>query len=387
MHHLSLISDQQDPAPFYLYDEQVILANIDRFRSVPYSPTRIHFATMANDNPVLLSALRDHGIGVFVNSKKHLILCLDIGFTPQQILFAATGVSASMMQLLITHGIQTNVDSPEQLRLYGRLNPGGSVGVRLNIEEKSKNNVFNGNESRIGVLASELPDLLDIANQYQLRLNGVHVYLGTDVTDLTDLMQGIDKTIEMSRMFPDLEFVDFGGGFPIRAETFDFDAYKTAVADRMHALSRSRGRDIQLIIEPGRAMFGNAARFYIMVTDIKERPDRYILFVNASASLIPRAMFYEDYNPVRTLKPCEPFDKPVDVTGNTTYSRDFLARGITLDKVAIGDWIALEDAGSYCYSMITRFLGQDMPAEYLRRIDGQHELIRAPDTDDHKGLV
>jgi diaminopimelate decarboxylase len=66
----------------------------------------------------------------------------------------------------------------------------------------------------------------------------------------------------------------------------------------------------------------------------------------------------------------------VDVTGNTTYSRDIIAKKITLTQVKIGDWLELHDAGSYCYSMITRFLGQEMPAEYLIRTDGRIETIR-----------
>ena len=89
-------------------------------------------------------------------------------------------------------------------------------------------------------------------------------------------------------------------------------------------------------------------------------------------------MFYEDYNPVSPaiVLGAPTFDKPVDVVGATTYSRDFMSRGVALPRVSVGDWLHFDHAGSYCHSMITRFLGQDLPPEYLARADGTVDLIR-----------
>lgn len=146
----------------------------------------------------------------------------------------------------------------------------------------------------------------------------------------------------------------------------------------MTQLSERRGHSVTLVLEPGRAMFGDTASFYAQVTDVKERPDRWIVCTNASASLIPRAMFYEDFTPVAPAFPngASPFDKPVDVVAATTYSRDFMARGVTLPKLRVGDWLRFDHAGSTCYAMITRFLGQELPPEYLVDPDGKVQLIR-----------
>ncbi|WP_372425020.1 diaminopimelate decarboxylase family protein [Salinarimonas chemoclinalis] len=362
--------------PFYLYDRTRIEENIRRFRSISYPHTKIHFASMANDNPVLLGMLRDNGFGLFVNSLKHLALADAAGI--DDVIFASTGVPEHVMRRLVQRGVWVNLDSVDQVALFGRLSPGGRAGLRLNIDEKSKNNVFIGAESRIGVMESEIDAAFDAARAAGVTLTGPHVYLGTDVTDIADLVAGVDRTIALSDAFAELAFVDLGGGFPLEAERFDFAAYDAALNERMTCLAERRGRAVQLVLEPGRAMFGDAARFYVQVTDVKERPDRWIVCTNASASLIPRAMFYEDYNPVAPAFPDgeAPFDKPVDIVGATTYSRDFMARGVTLPRVRIGDWLRFDHAGSYCYSMITRFLGQDMPPEYLRAPDGTPVLIR-----------
>lgn len=374
IHTLCLEAD----GPFYVYDRDAVARNIARFQSIGYPHKRIHFASMANDNPVLLELLRNAGFGLFVNSLKHLSLAQRAGFAPSDVIFASTGVPETVLRRLVDRGVSVNLDSVAQVELFGRLNPGGRAGLRLNIDEKSKNNVFIGAESRIGVLESEIPAAFRAAAAHGVTLTGPHVYLGTDVTDIADLIAGIDRTIALSDRFEALEFIDLGGGFPLEADRFDFETYNAALSERMTRLSERRGRPIQLVLEPGRAMFGDAAHFLVQVTDVKERPDRWIVCTNASASLIPRAMFYEDYNPVAPVRDAdgEPFDKPVDIVGATTYSRDFMARKIRLPRVSVGDWLRFDHAGSYCYSMITRFLGQDLPPEYLVHADGRVERIR-----------
>lgn len=371
---LSLCTQSQ--RPFYLYDRSKIEANIRCFRSLSYPDTKIHFASMANDNPVLLGLLRESGFGLFVNSLKHLALAEATGI--DNVIFASTGVPENVMRHLTQLRVWINLDSVAQVALFGRLSPGGRAGLRLNIDEKSKNNVFIGPESRIGVMESEISSAFDAAAKTDVTLTGPHVYLGTDVTDIEDLITGVDRTIALSEAFPSLDFVDLGGGFPLEPDRFDFKAYDAALTERMTHLSERRGHSVTLVLEPGRAMFGDTASFYAQVTDVKERPDRWIVCTNASASLIPRAMFYEDFNPVVPAFPngASPFDKPVDVVGATTYSRDFMARGVTLPKLRVGDWLRFDHAGSYCYSMITRFLGQDLPPEYLVDPDGKVQLIR-----------
>lgn len=378
MEHLTTSREHLGDSAFYVYEEKLIEHNIKRFKSLPYTNASVHFASMANDNPVLLSMLKEEAFGLFVNSRKHLELGLSLGFKPEQIVFASTGISAPTMRLLGRLGVRVNIDSRGQLEMYGQQHRGSSLGIRLNIDEKSKNNVFIGAESRIGMLESELPEVFAIARKYNLKLIGTHVYLGTDVTSLEDLLAGVDKTLELSDHFEDLEFVDLGGGFPIQEERFDFEQYKHAISERLEKYSRKRGRSIHMVLEPGRAVFGNTAFFCAQVTDVKERPDRYLVCLNASATLIPRAMFYEDYNPVSVLRSSATgeFDKPVDIVGSTTYSRDFIGRKVQLQRVNPGDWLKLHCAGSYCYAMITRFLGQAMPPEFLIRSNGAIELIR-----------
>ena len=172
---LSLCTQSQ--RPFYLYDRSKIEANVRRFRSFSYPDTKIHFASMANDNPVLLGLLRESGFGLFVNSLKHLALAEATGI--DNVIFASAGVPENVMRRLTQLRVWINLDSVAQVALFGRLSPGGRAGLRLNIDEKSKNNVFIGPESRIGVMESEISSAFDAAAKTDVTLTGPHVYLGT----------------------------------------------------------------------------------------------------------------------------------------------------------------------------------------------------------------
>ena len=372
--------------PCYIYDEELINTNIKQFEKIKYSHKAIHFASMANNNPKLLRILKDAGWGIFVNSMKHLSLAMQSGFNVSNIIYTTTGISQTDMEFLAQKNISINLDSLEQTKLYGSLNPGGSIGIRLNIDEKSRDNIFIGSESRIGILETEFSDLLQIASKCSLKIVGTHVYLGTNVISFDEMIAGTMKTLELSNHFPDLEYIDLGGGFPINGEDeqyFDYDKYGELLTELFNNYSKKRGRNIKLILEPGRAIFGNTAIFCSRVLDVKERPDRFLISCDASASILPRSMFYNDtFHDIEVLgKQDEPkLSKPASVVGSTTYSRDYLGKDLQLPKIEVGDILVFKNAGSYCYAMITQFLGQAMPSEILIDSLGKTELIRERET-------
>ncbi|MCP2259329.1 diaminopimelate decarboxylase [Streptoalloteichus tenebrarius] len=368
--------------PCYVYDETLLRRNIARFTELTYPHRSVHFASMANNNPDLLRLVRDAGLGVFVNSVRHLRLALACGFTPDEIIYTSTGVRREDLELVAHLGVTINLDSVSQLRLFGEVAPGSSCGVRLNIDENSLGNVFIGAESRIGVLQHEFDDIRAVADKYRLTITGTHVYLGTNIVSLDTMMAGVQRTLDLSDAFPDLTYVDLGGGFPVTddgAEDFDYAEYDRRISDLFARYSARRGRDIRMVLEPGRALFGDTAVFCTSVLDVKERPDRFLACVDASATLMPRSLFYGDFHRVDLLaaegRPDS--DRPTDVVGSTTYSRDFLARGTQLPRLAVDDVLVFANAGSYSFSMITQFLGQDAPCEVLVGGDGDLRLIRA----------
>jgi len=377
-------------SPLYVYDASKIRQNVRKFKEIPYENIDIYFASMCNNNPHILSLMRDMGVKVFVNSPKHLLIAYRCGFLPHDIVFTSSNLSDSDFDYVIRDNVILNVDSLGQLGKYGIRNPSSRVGLRINpinllISDKTKN-VFVGPGCRLGILETEIDEAFRIASRYELSLNGIHVYLGTNLMDLDFFKRGAEEVLRIARRFPELGYVDFGGGFGVRShfqETgFDMVGYGLMISEKMRGFSETMGRDVKLILEPGRAAIANAGYFLTTVIDVKDRPEKIYIGTDASVDMFPRPLFYEDaFHEIAVYgknaqKPC---NKLADVCGNTTYSRDFIGRDRFLPEVAEGDVLIVHNAGGYCYSAITDFLGRLRPAEVL--IDrGRAILINEKET-------
>ncbi|WP_041710845.1 diaminopimelate decarboxylase family protein [Clostridium pasteurianum] len=376
--------------PFYLYDELKIEQIVNKFKMITYKSTSIHFATMSNNTPKILQILKKLGVKLFVNSPKHLIIGLDAGFSTEEIVFTSTNLSENDMKYAIASNVKLNVDSLGQLDMYGRLNPGGSVGLRINLDKlshfpESHVGVYIGPKSRIGIFESELDKAFSIAQKYNLKLRGVHVYLGTNIQEHQIFLEGAEEVFRIAKRFPDLRYIDLGGGFPVKVrpeETeFNFKAFGEAISKRMEKFCDEFGREIELIFEPGRYMLSDAAVFVTTVTDIKNRADRTYIGVDSSIDIFPRPLYYdvytEAYHPVFVSGKNEVLtDKYIDICGSTTYSRDYLARDRYLPKIEIGDILVFEKAGAYCCSAFSEFLGRPHPLELLINSENNVKIVR-----------
>jgi diaminopimelate decarboxylase len=255
--------------------------------------------------------------------------------------------------------------------LYGSLNPGGKIGIRLNVAEFFLGEISESVNNRIGICEDEFDEVYEIAEKYGLTVNGLHVYLGSDIINYDYMKESVVKTIEVSKKIKDLEYIDFGGGFPVQGmhgKYFDYQGYDKFITAQLNDLSAFFDRSIELIIEPGRSLFGESAAFYTSIIDIKERHDQILICCDSSASMFPRSLFYGEYHEVEALNTDEEktYDKPMSVVGHTTYSRDYLVKNEENFRVQQeGNRLKFLHAGSYCYSMLTNFLGQEVPTEWL----------------------
>lgn len=359
---------------FYLYESEGIRLNCRRFQSIPYENKAIHFASMANANPQFLNIIKEEGISIFVNSPIHLKVALDAGFSNEDIVLTASALSVETMQLIHDRGIQVNLDSPNQFKLWQKLFPNSPVGIRCNIGDKVKpysNHAgsFIGSESRLGFTLDEIDQIRDKA-----KINGLHLYVGTDIFDIDYFINCYNQLVEISKSFPNLEYLNFGGGFGISEDgnkQFDFETYGTRVSELMLEASSRHKKNLKLILEPGRIIGGEAGFFVCKVNDIKERPNLLLVGVNASTVQFSRPLLYPDIanHPVTVIRNGVVLNTNETVTttiyGCSTYSRDLFSKKIKLPKIEIGDMLVFGIAGSYCASSYTTFLGFPKPAEYF----------------------
>ena len=360
--------------PYYVYDSQIIRNHCAIFTHIDYPNKSIHFATMANINPDFLRIIKNENINVFVNSILHLNSVMAVGFEGKDIIFTSSGLTKKTMRAIHNCGAQINLDSPKQLQQWQELFPENFAGIRCNIGDavapySNHAGAFIGKKSRLGFSLDEIDTLED-----KHKINGLHMYVGTDITDIDYFINCYTALIDIALKFPNLEYLNFGGGFGVSESgenEFDIETYNQRVTALMKKTSKEYGRDLHLILEPGRIIGGAAGVFVCGVTDIKEREGQILVGVNASTAQFPRPLMYPEtaVHPAMVVRNGVQLysEKTYDTTvyGSSTYSRDIFAKEVQLPKIEVGDIIVLGNSGSYSASSYCEFLGFKKPQEYF----------------------
>jgi len=359
---------------FYVYDKEKIRSKCQIFRQISYPNTSIHFATMANIHPEFLSVVREEGLKVFVNSLIHLDAVHQAGFRGHEIIFTSSALTEKTMRQMERFDVQVNLDSPGQLEQWKSLFPEKKVGLRCNIGDQVKpysNHAgsFIGKDSRLGFSVAEIDAIQD-----KSFIKGLHLYVGTDIFDIAYFKACYKELIKMASDFSDLEYLNFGGGFGVAengVNHFDISAYDAEVTSLMRDFSDQTGKNIRMVLEPGRIIGGDAGYFVCCVTDIKNRPDRKLVGVNASTVQFPRPLMYPDTakHPIAVVRNSEQLltaeSFPTTVYGCSTYSRDIFSHYTDLPVLQVGDILVIGNAGSYSASSYMQFLGFPKSDEYF----------------------
>jgi diaminopimelate decarboxylase len=365
---------QQQPGPFYLYDTARLRRTCRALCSLPVEPLRVYFATMANAQPRFLDVVRQEGLGVFVNTMGHLERALAAGFLPGDIIYTASGMSEALMRQVQATGAEVNLDSSGQVARWRGIFPGEPFGIRCNIGDRiqareTRAGFFVGPQSRLGLDGSELDELAGSTD-----IHGLHLYAGTDILDLSYFESCYRALLELVPAFPALRYLDLGGGFGVPGPgqaPFDFEGYGALVGRVMDQAQQLAGRRLELVLEPGRVVGAEAGAFVCRVTDTKRRGEHQLVGVDASSAQFPRPLLYPDsaLHP-HALIPADGREAgqavPSKVYGCSTYSRDFLVWDGSLPTAQPGDLVVLGQAGAYCASLHTQFLGFPAAPEVYR---------------------
>jgi len=360
-------------SPLYVYDQATLEATIQRItRAVPYPRTQFHFASVTNGNLALLQIFRQHGWGLHANTPGDVVLGLQAGFAPEQIVYSGSNLSRDEMQQMLDWRVGTlNLDSLSQLETLCAVYQFDStprLGFRLNLPEITGDN-------RIGVSADELLKAGPLAARVGLKVSGIHFYRGTGTNVTTAFTDSIARVIEVGRSLPDWAYLDFGGGFgyPYRAGQvgFSWEEFGAELSRQLLQFDRS----INLIIEPGRAAVAQCGTLLARVVSVKWQGAKQIVGLDTSVANIAVLSVHGGTRRIRALNDTRTELYGTDLCGNTTYSRDYLGRNCQLPELNIGDIVAIQDVGAYGYAMASHFLHRPRPAEVLIE-NGTHRLIR-----------
>ena len=338
----------------------------------------IAYSVKANSNLGVLATLAKLGCGADVVSSGELRRALKAGIPAEKIVFSGVGKTKSEIQLALQSGIwQFNVESLEELEALSsvaetmdvtapvalRVNPDVVAGAHPNISTGKAGDKF-------GVPWSEAPHLYErIRELPNVKSVGIDVHIGSQIGELPPMGVAFRKTIDLALHLKnkghEISQIDFGGGLGIPYESGDTPATPAQYASLIKELVGTL--DIDVIIEPGRVIVGNAGILVSQVLYTKEAPDRTFLIVDAGMNDLLRPSLYGAHHDMIPL--IEPESNgPVrlyDIVGPICESTDKFAANRELPTVNSGEFLAIMSAGAYGSVLSSQYNSRPLVPEVL----------------------
>ncbi len=367
--------------PFYCYSTATMTRHYQVLAdSLEGTEARICYAVKANSNQAVIRTMVELGAGADVISGGELRRALAAGAAPDSIVFAGPGKTKDELTQGLEAGIyQFNVESEPELRLLsavatalGKIAP---VSIRVNpdVDAGTHEKITTGRkQNKFGIPIDRAMEIFDLgAGLPGLNLLGIALHIGSQITDLAPFESAFDRALqlidELRAAGHDVRRCNLGGGLgiPYGGETPPSPAEYGRMVKRLTA-----NRQLDLVLEPGRVLVGNAGILVARVIHEKHEGRRFIIIDAAMNDLIRPAMYdsWHDIVPVTEAGPGVAVSE-ADVVGPICESGDTLAKARPMPPLARNDLIAVRSAGAYGAVMASTYNSRALVPEVLVRGD------------------
>jgi diaminopimelate decarboxylase len=383
---------EAEGTPLYIYSAAVIL---DRYRAIDEAfasyPHALHYALKANSTLAIARLLRGAGSGADANSGGEIDVALRAGFIPPQIVFTGVGKTRAELAQAIDLGVKTiNAESQGELERISAIatdrHAVARVAVRVNpdIDARSHPHISTGlKTNKFGVALADARETCRRAAKLPgLEIVGLHIHVGSQITDLEPLRRAATALVVLARELRDdgitIDHLDLGGGLGISYDGSPIPSFQDYAAALLPVV---RDSGLSLVLEPGRSIVGPAGVLVGRVVDIKQSAGKLFIVLDAGMTELIRPMLYNAYHRIEPVNPRSGPDVACDVVGPLCESSDTLGRDRRFAAPHLDDLIAVLDVGAYGAVMASNYNRRTMPAEVLVE-RGQYSVIRRRQTID-----
>ncbi|HET8596916.1 MAG TPA: diaminopimelate decarboxylase [Castellaniella sp.] len=375
--------------PLYVYSRAALHEAWQRYAdAIEGRDALICYGVKANSNLAVLHEFQRLGAGFDIVSGGELARVLAAGASAERIVFSGVGKQNWEIRRALSAGIKCfNVESAAELERLADI--AQEMGVRAPVSLRVNPDVDAGThpyistglkENKFGVDILKAPALYRQASQHPaLEVVGVDCHIGSQITEISPYLDALDKLLGLVETLAGdgivLRHLDLGGGLGIRY-TDETPPHPADLLNPVFAALAERGLDhLQVILEPGRSLVGNAGVLLTRVEYLKPTDARNFAIVDAAMNDLMRPALYEAWHDVVPVQPRNGTPtETYDVVGPICESGDWLARGRPL-PLEQGDLLAILSAGAYGFSMSSQYNTRPRAAEIL--VDGQrHWLVR-----------
>jgi len=382
--------------PFYCYSTATLTRHFRLFQDALAGLDHlVCFAIKSLSNQAILRTLGNLGAGMDVVSGGEYRRALAAGVPGSRIVFSGVGKTRNEMAFALTHGIrQFNVESAEELRVLSdvaaSLGTVAPITLRVNpdVDAKTHEKIATGRkEDKFGVPIARAREIYaEAAALPGIQVVGIDVHIGSQLTDLAPFEAAFQKVADLTRDLRadghTIRRVDLGGGLGIpytrSNETPPLPSDYGAMIHRIFG-----PLDVEVEIEPGRLISGNAGILVASVLYLKQGEGRDFLILDAAMNdLIRPAMYGAHHDIIPVIEPAAALEPAlVDVVGPVCESGDTFAKQRALPPLRPDDLVAFRSAGAYGAVMSSEYNTRPLIPEVLVQGD-QFAVIRPRPTFD-----
>jgi len=375
-------------SPLYIYSHAQIVSNWKKFdQAFGGHPHLICYAVKANSNLGVLNVLAKLGSGFDIVSIGELERVIAAGGKPERCVFSGVSKTKTEIQRALELGIYCfNVESAAELdrveSVAKLMSTKAPISIRVNPDVDANTHPYIATglkENKFGVSVDKSLALYKKAEfSKHLDVFGLDYHIGSQITEVSPFIEALEKALELISQLKaegiKMSHIDIGGGVGIaynEEKTINIEKYIQSVLDKVG--------DLEVILEPGRAIVGNAGIFVTQVEYLKQSGVKSFAIIDGAMNDLQRPSLYGSYHQAIAVEDNSKGIKDKwDLVGPICETGDFLAKDREL-TLAQGDYIALMSAGAYGFVLSSNYNSRPRVAEVM--VSGSnHALVRKRET-------
>ena len=376
---------EQFGTPLYVYSRATLERHWRAFDSaLGEHPHLICFAVKSCSNIGVLSVMAKLGSGFDIVSQGELERVLAAGGDPSKVVFSGVAKSREEIMRGLEVGIRCfNVESLSELKhinlIAGEMGKIAPISLRVNPDVDAHTHPYISTglkENKFGISADEARAAYQFAATLpNVKITGMDCHIGSQLTELQPFVDATDRLVLLMEQLKQdgikLQHLDLGGGLGVtyHAETAPHPSdYAKALLEKL-----KNYQELEIILEPGRAISANAGILVAKVQYLKSNENRNFAITDTGMNDMIRPALYEAYMNIIEVDRTLVREKAVyDVVGPVCETSDFLGKQREL-AIAEGDFIAQRSAGAYGASMSSNYNSRPRTAEVL--VDGEQAYL------------
>ena len=381
---------QTHGTPLYVYSQAALVERWQSFdRAFGNQPHLVCYAVKANANLAVLNQLARLGSGFDIVSQGELRRVLKAGGDPKKVVFSGVAKTEQELALGLEHGIRCfNIESQDELErlqrvalemgriapISIRVNPDVDAGTHPYISTGLKENKFGVDIDRAKALYQRAHDLSHI------EVTGIDCHIGSQLTELSPFVDALKRVLKLKQQLQTLgisiQHLDLGGGLGIHYQ----DEQPPAIQDYIQALLETlQDDDCEILIEPGRAIAGNAGVLLTQVEYLKPSEHKNFAIIDAAMNDLIRPALYQAWQSIVPVAPHQDgLHAQWDLVGPVCETGDFLGQGRRLN-LKTGDYLAVLSSGAYGFTMSSNYNTRPRAMEIMVQGDQAH-VVRQRET-------